>query len=248
MNIIKNEAEIWYLYNSGFAVKTAKHFLIFDYDLDTAEGEIRSLDCGVINPDEIKNLDVTVFVSHSHYDHFNPVIFQWRQEIKSIRYVLSYDIKKIDKSADITIVQPLQKYMINDMEVRVLDSTDIGVAFLIKVDGLRIYHAGDLNWWHWNEEPDADNLQMALNYKKQINSLKNEHIDIAFVPLDPRLEDNYALGLDYFMEAVGAELAIPIHFGNNYSVFKKFEQDESTVAYRDKVAVITHRGEKFIYP
>ena len=83
MDDIKSEAEIWYLYNSGFAVKTANHFLIFDYYLDSAKGNERCLENGVINTNEIKDLDVIVFVSHKHPDHFNPLIFDWQNDIKT---------------------------------------------------------------------------------------------------------------------------------------------------------------------
>ena len=247
MDDMKSKAEIWYLYNSGFAVKTANHFFIFDYYLDTAKGKERSLDSGVINPDKLKDLDVTVFVSHSHFDHFKPLIFDWQKNIKNIRYVLSHDIKQTDKAAAITIAHPGKEYVVGDVSVCTLNSTDAGVAFLIKADGLCIYHAGDLNWWHWDGEPDADNFQMAQRYKSEINKLKNKHIDLAFVPLDPRLDENYLLGLDYFMEVTDTALAIPMHFSNDYSVFEKFENDERAVPYRDKVARISCRGEHFIY-
>lgn len=247
MDTADKKAEIWYLYNSGFAVKTANHFFIFDYYLDTAKSKERSLDCGVINAADLKEENVTVFVSHWHPDHFNPVIFDWRQDIKNIRYVLSYDIKKVDEAADAVIVHADQEYTVDDISVRVLQSTDTGVAFLIKADGLCIYHAGDLNWWHWNGEPDEENIQMAKRYKGQINKLKNEHIDIAFVPVDPRLEENHLLGLDYFMEVTDTVLAIPMHFGDEYSICDELQKEEGAEPYRDKVARITRRGEHFIY-
>ena len=39
-----------------------------------------------------------------------------------------------------------------------LKSTDEGAAFAIReTDGTSIYHAGDLNWWHWEGEPLAWN-------------------------------------------------------------------------------------------
>lgn len=247
MDNAKGKAEIWYLYNSGFAVKTLRHFFIFDYYLDTSKSKERSLDCGVINPEELKDLNVVVFASHSHFDHFNSVIFDWRSDIKNIHYVLSHDIHVKDKTADITVAYPNKEYTVDGISVRVLDSTDIGVAFLIKADGLCIYHAGDLNWWHWNGEPDEDNIRMAERYKAEINKMKNEHIDLAFVPVDPRLEENHLLGLDYFMETTDTVQVFPMHFGDDYSICDNLQKEEGAEPFRDRVARITRRGEHFLY-
>lgn len=65
------------------------------------------------------------------------------------------------------------------------------------VDDRIIYHAGDLNWWHWEEESEYYNEQMRMDYQKEIHKLKNIRIDVAFVPLDPRQEEQYYWGLDY---------------------------------------------------
>jgi len=236
-------AEIRYLYNSGFAVKTERHFFIFDYYLDTPRG--CGLEKGVIHPDEIRDLDVVVFASHRHPDHYNPRIFSWRKTVKQIRYVLSDDIKTTE---DALMVHPGLEYDMGDLGVRVLESTDVGAAFLIKADGLCIYHAGDLNLWYWNGEPDIDNQQMETRYKEQIDKLKGEKIDLAFVPVDPRLEENDLLGLDYFMRTVDAELAIPMHFSDNTSVFDELKTNPLTEDYREKIAFFSQRGAQIMYP
>lgn len=237
------KAEIRYLYNSGFTLKTDRHFFIFDYYLDSPKG--CGLEKGVIDPEEIKDLDVVVFVSHSHPDHYNPRIFSWRKTVGKIRYVLSDDIKTPE---DVIRVAPGQEYDLGDLSVRTLDSTDIGVAFLIQADGLCIYHAGDLNDWYWNGEPDSDNREMTRRYREQIDTLKGEAIDIAFVPADPRLEEHALRGLDYFMRTVGAELAVPMHFSENTAVFEELKTDSRTESYRGRIAFFTQRGDIIPYP
>ncbi|WP_444659727.1 MBL fold metallo-hydrolase [Caproiciproducens sp. R2] len=237
------KAEIRYLYNSGFTLKTDRHLFIFDYYLDSPKG--CGLEKGVVDPEEIKDLDVVVFVSHSHPDHYNPKIFSWRKTVGKIRYVLSDDIKT---SEDVIRAAPGREYDLGDLSVRTLDSTDIGVAFLIQADGLCIYHAGDLNDWYWNGEPDSDNREMTRRYREQIDTLKGEAIDIAFVPADPRLEEHALRGLDYFMRTVGAELAVPMHFSENTSVFEELKSDSRTESYRDRIAFFSQRGEMIPYP
>ena len=46
-------------------------------------------------------------------------------------------------------------------EIRTLRSTDEGVAFVVHYAGKTIYHAGDLNWWHWEGEPDEKKYRDA---------------------------------------------------------------------------------------
>jgi len=237
------KAEITYLYNSGFALKTDRHLFIFDYYLDSPKG--CGLAKGVIDPEEIKDLNVVVFVSHSHPDHYNPKIFSWRKTVGQIQYVLSDDIKTTE---DVIKVGPGREYNLGDLRVRTLESTDIGVAFLILVDGLCIYHAGDLNDWYWDGEPEEDNREMTRRYRVQIDTLKNESIDIAFVPVDPRLEGNALRGLGYFMEAAGAELVVPMHFSDNTSIFEELKTDSRTDSYRDRIAFYSQRGDRIPYP
>ena len=70
---------------------------------------------------------------------------------------------------------------------------------------------GDLNWWHWEEETESYNEQMRQDYQREIDKLKDIVIDIAFVPLDPRQENQYAWGMDYFMKHTHTKYVFPMH-------------------------------------
>ncbi len=236
------DAEVRYLYHSGFAVKTAGHFLVFDYYLDTPRGG--KLSAGVINPAEIRDENVVVFASHSHPDHYSPRIFSWRKEIGRIRYVISDEIRTKE---DCVRLQAGQALSLGDLTVRALDSTDIGCAFLVKTDGLCIYHAGDLNWWHWEGEPDADNREMTRRYREQIDTLAGETIDIAFLPVDSRLEGSCLLGLDYFMKTVGAAMAVPMHSFGNPAFYETLKPELQERGYLDRIAFYRERGETIPY-
>lgn len=144
------KAKVWYLAHSGFAVQTENSFLIFDYYLDEPKGG--TIAQGVIDPKELAEKNVIVFVSHNHDDHFNPVVFEWQKTIPNIRYILSNDIPEIPNA---TMIGPDDTVEQEDLVVKTYRSTDEGVAFLVQIDGLAIYHAGDLNWWHWEGEPET---------------------------------------------------------------------------------------------
>lgn len=221
MHFKHKETHIWYIYHSGFAVKTAKHLLIFDYYRDSPQFSVDAL------LERMDNREIIVFASHGHGDHFSPTIFDWQDRKDNIKYVLSHDIITRNNKEDVTEVYPGQKHHLGEITVETLESTDLGVAFLVNCDGITIFHAGDLNWWHWEGEPAEDNQAMEESYKEQVDKLTGQKIDLAFIPVDPRLEEQYALGLVYFMQVVGADMVFPMHFGNDYSIFQRLKEDLS---------------------
>lgn len=230
-------AKVEYLYNSGFTVKTQEHFLIFDY--------YPYRDKLSLTPEDWEGRKTVVFASHSHYDHYHPCIFQWDQP--GMRYVLSSDIRVPDTAPQDRIfsVLPCMDYDLGDLKIKTLRSTDLGTAFLIQMEGVTIYHGGDLNWWHWTGESEEYNQEMSRNYRKEIDSLENPIIDLAFVPLDGRLEETYFWGLDYFMNHTRTKRVVPIHFRDDYSVFDRLEENPSAKGYLDRVQRLSHSEQKF---
>ena len=190
--------KITYLDHSGFAVEYKKYVLIFDW----YKGKLPEFD---------SEKEIYVFSSHSHYDHFDRKIFELENIYPNVRYVLSADITEKPVPSKVWFVIADKEYRIGNLKVQTLHSTDAGVAFLVYVDDRIIYHAGDLNWWHWEEESEYYNEQMRMDYQKEIHKLKNIRIDVAFVPLDPRQEEQYYWGLDYFMKHTDTELVFPMH-------------------------------------
>ena len=166
-------------------------------------------------------MDVTkpilVLSSHGHYDHYNPEIFSILDEIgmQTICAVLSDDIEA-PENVNVLQVSPGKEYGLwHQQKLSTFQSTDEGVAFLIEDQNELIYHAGDLNDWVWDDESDAYNEQMTLDYRKQIrllaDSLHHRQIDVAFVVLDPRQEKDYDRGLGFFLEHIPAKQVYPMH-------------------------------------
>lgn len=110
------------------------------------------------------------------------------------------------------------------------------------------YHAGDLNWWHWYEESKQFNdMIKAQPYTSEIDKIKDVSIDIGFIPVDPRLEDNYILAIDYLMRSLDVKHAFPMHFWQDYRIFDALFDDESTEDYRENIERITNPGQVFEY-
>lgn len=197
--------KIEYIFNSGFTVETENYFLVFDYYK------------GNINLSDKKTI---VFVSHGHEDHYNPDIFNFKGNIK---YILSDDITdNIQKDKDIYFVKPDSNLKVDDLDIQVFGSTDLGVSYLVSLDGLNIFHAGDLNWWYWEDDSLEEKESMEKDFKKEIAKLEGVNIDISFFPVDPRLKDAYSMGGEFFIKKLSPAYFIPMHFGDNFNATTRF--------------------------
>jgi L-ascorbate metabolism protein UlaG (beta-lactamase superfamily) len=234
-----------YLYNSGFLVETEGHYLIFDYYKDEVDGGEKSISSGVINIKDLKvDKDIFVFVSHSHGDHYNPIILGWKNIRPDINYIFSSDIQMKLRDERFHSISAYDALEIKDIKIRAFGSTDMGVSFLVLVDKISIFHAGDLNWWHWYDEPEENNREMEILFKAEIEKIRPNKIDIAFFPVDLRLKEYYYLGAEYFLEAINPYVLVPMHFRENFEATSKFiERDNS---YATKIIEITKRGQEIV--
>lgn len=222
---------ITYLSHSGFLIELENAYFLFDF----YKGELPE-----IKVDKL----FFVFVSHAHYDHFGKDIFKLRERLPEIHYILSDDVE-VEAGDDILFIGPNEEREVAGCRIRTLRSTDEGVAFLVQYKERTFYHAGDLNWWHWESESRAYNTRMRRNYQYEINKLQGAGIDVAFLPVDPRLGEQYNWGLDCFMKRIGADAVFPMHFWDNYGIFGRLMLEEDTKAYADKIHQITKEGQVF---
>ncbi|VBB07620.1 metallo-beta-lactamase [Lucifera butyrica] len=238
------QAEITYLFHSGYAVKTATHFLIFDYYRPHPPKK-DGLTEGVITADFLKpKSNVFVFVSHSHADHFDPAILKWSQANPDITYVLSSDIHPAMGTASCRFLSPYETFSQGGLTVNAFGSTDLGVSFLVKVDHLSIFHAGDLNWWHWKGESHKEQRHAETIFKAEIDKIAGEVIDIAFFPVDRRLEEFYSLGAEYFASKLQPKLLVPMHFGSDFGASRAFAQK---VGPSISTVEITREGQTILF-
>lgn len=90
---------------------------------------------------------------------------------------------------------------------------------------------------------------MAENYRNYIEPLRNMHIDAAFIPLDPRQEDYYALGMDYFLSLNAGkkeeDRIYPMHCWEDYRIIDRWLKEHPDHPDRDKIVRIQGRGESF---
>ena len=217
--------KLTYYYNSGFSVQVGGTLLIFDY----WEGEDRSLPpASRINETFLQAFEqIFVFVSHAHPDHFDPVIYSWYKHGLPVSYIVSHDMPVGTRGSRL---QPLQeKQLTKDISVKAFASTDLGVSYLVSVYGMTIFHAGDLNLWHWRSESTLKEIEEAeQKYYDAVAPLRQEHIDVAMFPVDPRQGSMYDAGANHFIMTEKPRIFIPMHWQNRSEVAVSFARSGHT--------------------
>lgn len=234
-------AFVWYLGHCGYAVRTQNHLLIFDYQ-ERRDGQQPkskpaqpSLSNGWVDPAEIRSLKVGVFVSHSHDDHFDPVIFGWRPTVPDIGYYFGWRAAE-DPSLHY-FVGPRAELKTGGLEIATINSHHSGVpevAWLVKVDGLVIYHNGDCR----PEDAASENDYLRT---------KTESIDLAFVaPVFEEGQKYTVQNLDLFGK-FRVRAAFPMHVQAGGARYLDFQKAMQARLPGLPVHVPMARGQKFIY-
>jgi L-ascorbate metabolism protein UlaG (beta-lactamase superfamily) len=235
--------KIYYVYHSCFIIETESSFLIFDY-FNNKSNPDQDFDFNqLINNIFNSQKPLYVFSSHDHHDHFNSDILSWCKEKENTYYILSNDIKLYNSIDKVYRVSKNEEYSLNNLKINTFGSTDEGISFLINIDNLNIFHAGDLNWWKWMDDSPEEEKEMESAFKNIIKDIliKDIIIDIAFFPVDKRLENNYLCGGQYFIENLNPKIFIPMHFWENFNVTSEFKKSLSNSS--TNIIEINHNNE-----
>lgn len=229
--------KVTYIDHSCFTVELGESVFIFDYFRGTL-------------PEFEKDKQIYFFASHKHQDHFSLEIFTYGEQYENVTYILSNDISLGENYLIRNGIDPKVKERIirigknrtmeveakdGTIQIETLTSTDEGVAFLLTYQGKTIYHAGDLNWWTWTGETEEEYEAMTKSYQREIDKLAGRTIDLAFVVLDPRQEERYWWGFDYFMKTTNTKMVYPMHCWGDYSVIDKLIASDVAKPYKHKI-------------
>ena len=212
--------EINYLLNSGFMIRDEKILLVFDDFEDPA---------GIVNAayDKGDFDQLYIFSTHAHFDHFSTHTRAYAPKVTS--YVFSTDIKrtkrvKIFPANKITYMKRYSEWTDDVIKVSSFSSTDVGLSFLVETpSGKKIFHAGDFNWWHW-EDDTPENIALAeKDFKRQLSRLKGMEADVAFFPVDGRLGSAQEMGAIAFVEKTELKGFVAMH-RVDYPLWKPSQQ------------------------
>lgn len=231
-----------YIYHSGYVIETDDIAIIVDYFEDSENNH-----AGIVH-NEILQSEKSIYVlsTHSHHDHFNPEILKWREKKRDIKYIFSKDIldNRMAEANTATYLDKMDTYKDDVLKIQAFGSTDLGISFLIELDGKTFFHAGDLNNWHWNEESTKEEIiEAEAFYEQELNLLAEnvKHIHLAMFPIDPRLGKDYMIGAEQFINKIKTDILAPMHFDEAYNKAAAFT--EIANANRCKFIAWKERGE-----
>lgn len=206
--------DLYFLHHSGFMLELETMILVFDYYLDP----LKRLE------DRLEKTDKPVyfFVSHVHGDHFNRAIRKF--EKRASGYFLHRDCHLA--LADESLLHEMDVGETVDegpLSVHMYGSTDAGGSYMVEAEGLTIFHAGDLNWWHWAGEEDSENREARDWFFRELSCIKEKEVDIAMLPVDARQQAAREWGLKAYLSHFSAGLLIPMHaFGQRWAPSYEF--------------------------
>lgn len=216
--------KLTYICHSGFAIEGDGFTVIIDYFKDSGDEYAR----GVVHDYLLKRPGrFYVLATHFHPDHFNPVVLKWKEQRPDIIYLFSKDILKHRKAGkeDAVYLIKLSEYEDNLLKVKAFGSTDVGVSFLLELGGKTVFHAGDLNNWHWNEESTPEESRgYEKSYLHELGILANDvpAVDLAMFPVDPRLGKDYMRGAEQFADRIKTGIFVPMHFDEAFDKANAF--------------------------
>lgn len=234
-----------YLGHSGFFIESKSASMLFDW----SEGALP-----IIN----KEKPLYVFISHVHNDHFNRKVFDLVEHHPHVEFFLGYDGRYpeisnyLDNLPDrvtdnLSRFNGIQKLYSDDgkMLINTLQSTDEGVAYIVRIDGKTLYHAGDLFLMQLMDKKKFVQMSTATllgNTGTQLGSyddyleqsqkefeectepLRGVTIDYAMLPLDSR---SYAVAegtIKRYMDIATIKSWSPMHLWGHYEFVDKYLQ------------------------
>ena len=247
--------QVIFIHHSCFLVEVDDKVLIFDYfDGDRVEGYHFTGRIPTYEPDT----RIYMFASHKHQDHFDMDILRWSERYSNIQYILSKDVRispnflakhGINPAVRqrVTFVAPDHTYEVDDLTIRTHPSTDAGVAFNVTSKGVSLFHAGDLNDWRYDGVGDLINGKMKREYRHQIKRLTKLPINLAFVPMDPTLQQYQFEGFDFFLRNTDAEFIFPLHMWQDYSGIARYKKQISNLGMADRIMEIERENQVFVF-
>ena len=233
----QGESLLTYIWHDCFVYRSADCVIVFDYwcnphrpyNLSGQHFDEYLMETARVHDDEY--LPVYFIVSHHHKDHFNKNIFEWSRRLPRVHYIISKDVERAVKymlKPDstykgpnkvepqlVTTIRPGEQYTDELIRVHAFGSTDIGNSYVVEADGLRIFHAGDLNAWIWRDEStESENRQALCDYLSKLEDIAQqfESLDVAMFPVDAREGLDAWEGAFRLVHRIDVSQFIPMHF------------------------------------
>ena len=212
------QAAVTFFYQSGFTAAVGKTLLIFSYWQEHVPQELR------LNDKDMRGFNIIiVFVPRASIEHNDPAVWQISRGFP-ITYVAAGEAgPSVKDQTGVRLVRQGESLKVSNVQITAYGSTDAGVSFMVKVSGIHIFHAGDLNLWHWREQNTLREITRSEEeFYRVVSSINEDRIDICMFPVDPNLGGFYDAGANHFIMAKKPRLFFPMHFGQRGEIAQDY--------------------------
>ncbi len=237
------EARVRYLSHAGWLVETAGRVLVFDYARQAArDAGGRSLEDGWLAPETLAGRPVIVFISHAHGDHYDPAVLMWATRVEDLTFVFGWAGPAGPKRVMAIDREP--RVLAPGITVSAVQHDFDGIpesAFLVRTDGLVIYHSGD----HATVS-DPPNPAFTAN----IDALARQvaRVDLAFISIFGGGTGRWVNGGDrYTIERLRPRVVFPMHGGGREHEYAAFAREARRLDLDATFAAAEHPGQVFHY-
>ncbi|GAB7080208.1 MBL fold metallo-hydrolase [Megalodesulfovibrio paquesii] len=208
--------KVTYLVHDCFLLEWGGRVLLFDYP----EPRFRPSGMDALVRQAVTGAYCVFFISHSHPDHCSLDLLDLSPWCKEAHYVFSDDVPDMlpefhpdTLPGSCAVVEPDWTCEVNGMHVRALESTDLGVGFLISWQGRRVWFSGDAAHWDWPVLDQASRHFGREQFDAILDVLAAAPLHLALANADPRLE-NFS-GACALLKRANPAYFVPMHaFGD----------------------------------
>jgi len=233
-------AVVWYLLRRGWAVKTAKHLLIFDNDSYVTRPTEPSLANGCVTRAEIRGQNIfALFSNHHGRDEYRfDYLHTLADSLDDITYIHDRD-NSWRGDGGIEYLGSHESRDFGDFQVYTTRPLGTGrmpmMGYLCQLDELSVYYHGPFGG-------DAD------SYRETIDSLQQYGgtIDLALLPA-PTVDENSDTNLRYFLETLKPRAICFLSFTDKVPAFGNIIKKIADWGFDTQVFCAEHAGNKFIH-
>ena len=219
---ITSVKKLFFIQHSTYLFQSEECWLLFDF-YDREEDVLAHLE-------KSPTLPLFVFCTHSHGDHYNAKVFSvFKQHRSGVHFIFHDELMNkvpCSEKSNMTFLKTEESFTNDYFTVKAYGSTDLGGSFFITLrDGYTLFHAGDLNFWHWNQEASPEYItQYRKHWENELQRVAKDvsTVDLLMFPTDLRLGPDYLLGLKQFVEVIETKSLAPMHINGQLDDWLEF--------------------------
>lgn len=216
--------QLYFIRHSSFLYIGECSMCLFDFWGFPSKDQAANLADLLAVMEKYRDKRLYIFCTHSHSDHYSPIVHTlFGNHPGGTVYIFHEELREstpIEYQDQVIFLDTYAVFQDDILKVKAYGSTDLGGSFYIEEAGFTLFHAGDLNNWHWNEEASEEYVaQYESEWHKELSVIADDRMraDLVMFPTDLRLGRDYLKGLEEFLEVVPTKFLAPMHLNGKIS-------------------------------